>query len=98
VLKPEIYVPYGVLAEEGPLSSGIAQWNEHLEPAPPGGNLTPVDNGTHGSLRYRDTAIEQIRGFYDSGEILPACVVDGAPVACDCPNTPDDPVCGPPRE
>jgi len=80
----------------GPLSSAVSYWDEHREPVPPGGNLTAEDNGTHGSMRKRDSVIDQIIHFYDTGEIIQTCTSGGMPAACDCPKTTEgDATCGP---
>jgi hypothetical protein len=93
VLGPALYPPFQLTVKDGPLTSALTQWDEHREPAPPGGNLTLKDNGTHGSLRRRDKVNEQIIEFFTTGEIVQTCNKSGQPAACDCLT---DEVCGPP--
>lgn len=98
VLAPHLtdYPLFQLTATPGPLTSAATYWNEHMEPHPPLGNRPGErDNGTHGSLRWRAKAIEQIATFFRTGEIVQTCSDGKAPVACDCT---DDEICGPPRE
>jgi hypothetical protein len=85
---------YDLTVQDGPLSSALTLWNEHKVPVPPLTNSSSSeDNGTHGSLRKRDKANDQIDHFFKMGEIIQTCGTDpAAPVACDCV---DEVTCGP---
>jgi hypothetical protein len=98
VLAPHLdsYPLYLLDATPGPLSSAATYWDEHMDPDPPLGNrANSVDNGTHGSLRFRAAAITQIIDFFQTGEINQTCTLGGVAAACDCTT---DEVCGPPRD
>ncbi len=96
VLEPALYTPYAVAttADPGPDGSALTQWDEHRLPRPPGGNVTPDENQTHGSLRARDKINDQIQHFFTTGEIIPVCKMGDQVVACDCTT---DEICGPPH-
>ena len=94
ILGPTIYDPFGVGSAEGPLESALTQWDEHRLPRPPGGNVTPEENRTHGSLRLRDKINDQIKLFFETGQVVPVCKMGDEVVACDCTT---DEVCGPPH-
>jgi hypothetical protein len=82
VLAPAVREPYGVTPTEGPLPSALVTWDEHPDPPPHESNLlNEVDNGTHGTLRRRARAVEQIGIFLDTGEVVHTC---GADTPCDC--------------
>jgi hypothetical protein len=85
---------YDVTIQDGPLSSALTLWDEHKEPVPPLTNSSaPSDNGTHGSVRKRDKANDQMDHFFKTGEIIQTCGADPlVPVACDCV---DEVICGP---
>lgn len=92
ILGPPFYEPYDLPVLDGPLSSALTVWDEHKEPDPPITNsANEEDNDTHGSLRKRTKAIEQIRTFFDTGEIVQTCG-EPPPAACDCV---DEVTCGP---
>jgi hypothetical protein len=92
VLAPAVYDTFGLVVEDGPLTSALTQWDERFEPDPPLTNSSLPDNGTHGSLRKRDAVKQQIVHFFETGEIVQTCGPDGAPAACDCAS---DEICGP---
>jgi hypothetical protein len=95
VLDPQLadYPMFHLAEASGPLSSAVTFWNEHLGAPPPLNNASAaVDNGTHGSLRYREKAMDQIIEFLNNGEVTAVCGAEGSPTSCDCT---DDLVCGP---
>jgi hypothetical protein len=93
VLEPALYTPFGIDTAPGPLDAALTQWDEHRLPRPPGGNVTPEENHTHGSLRLRDKINDQIQDFFTTGKVSPVCKMGDQVVACDC--TADE-ICGPP--
>ncbi len=93
LLTPALFDVYGVAKMPGPLPSALTMWDEHLQPTPPDDANAPApsDNGTHGSLRKRALANEQIKTFLETGDIVQTCTAGGMPAACDCTS---DSVCG----
>lgn len=94
MLEPIVEERFGCSSAPGPLPSAYTFWNEGREPLPPDTNkASDVDNGTHGSLRKRRAVNDQIKHFFETGEIVQTCRLGGAPVACNCPQDPE--ICGP---
>jgi hypothetical protein len=94
VLAPALYTPFELETAPGPLDSALTQWDEHRLPRPPGGNVTPDENGTHGTLRLRDRINDQIQDFFSTGKVSPTCKMGETVVACDCTTAE---ICGPPH-
>jgi hypothetical protein len=86
VLAPTVYQPWGVELTEGPVPNALAIFDFGVDPIPVG-NTPPPDNDVHSSVRRRQAAIEMMRGFYSSGEIVSTCGEAG----CFC----QDGGCGP---
>lgn len=85
VVGPSLYVPHGMQESTGPLTSGLTIYDEHPEPLPPATNVPPEDdNGTHGGINERPAVLRQIQRFFYEGELVSTCLLDGAPVPCDC--------------
>ncbi|MCA9678207.1 MAG: hypothetical protein KC464_24485 [Myxococcales bacterium] len=82
VLGPALYVPYGLDEVDGPQADALVMFTEDPSPLPPTSNLLNMTgNEAHGELRKREAVVEQIRGFYATGEIVHTC---GDGVVCDC--------------
>jgi hypothetical protein len=65
----------------GPLESGIAIYDLHPTPLPPSTNLlNATDNGAHNDTRKYAAVVEQMKTFFETGQIVQTCV--GGP--CDC--------------
>lgn len=81
LLAPAVTVPYGLVETAGPLSSGIAIYDLHPTPLPPATNLlNSMDNGAHNDTRKYDAVVQQMKTFFETGQIVQTCV--GGP--CDC--------------
>ena len=87
LLAPSARAVWGLAETAAPADSALVVWDEHPSPLPSDGNVAPeIDNETHGSVRQRDAALEQIRLFLrPDGVIEDVC--DGA---CDCARKSDD--------
>ena len=69
-------------AGAGPQADALVMFTEDPSPLPPTSNLLNMTgNEAHGELRKREAVVEQIRGFYATGEIVHTC---GDGVVCDC--------------
>jgi hypothetical protein len=91
-LGPALHEIPGVETMAGPLQSAITMWDQHKQPPPPVTNSSNGDNGTHGGVRKLKTTNDQIKNFFQTGQITQTCMKNGSPVACDCA---DSDVCGP---
>jgi hypothetical protein len=85
VLGPSVRVPGGMTEQSGPLTSGLAIYDEHPTPLPPASNLPPSeDNGTHGGVNRRGAVVRQVVRFLLDGTIANECRDGEVTVACDC--------------
>lgn len=86
VIGPSVKEPYGLDLTTEPVNVGLTIYNEHPSPLPSGNNVPPgEDNGTHGGVNGRAAVLRQIEHFFNTGEVINACVDgDGVAVACDC--------------
>jgi len=83
VLGPALFDVPGVETKPGPLPSALTMWDLHRTPVPPTTNTSLDDNGAHGAVRKLQTSNDQIKHFFQTGDIIQTC--GGAtPVACDC--------------
>jgi hypothetical protein len=80
VVAPTVYQPWGVELAEGPVPSALAIFDFGYAATIPVANQPPPDNDVHSSVRRREAAIEMMRGFYQSGEIVSTC----GPQGCVC--------------
>jgi len=56
-----------------------------VTPLPPATNQPPSeDNGTHGGVNRNPAALRQVEQFLLQDRIVPTCMMDSTPVACDC--------------
>jgi hypothetical protein len=82
VMAPALRVPFGLTETGGPATSGLAIFTERPSPPrdPSNINQDGAGNVAHFQLRRRQAVVEQMRRFFATGEVVPAC---GAQV-CDC--------------
>jgi hypothetical protein len=82
VLAPSVIdVPYGLTAQAGPLSSGLAIYDLHPTPLPPASNvLNATDNQAHNDTRKYEAVVQQMGTFFSTGQIVQTCTGG----ACDC--------------
>jgi hypothetical protein len=80
VITPSPYVPYGVEPTSFPVSSGMVIY-DFGEPPIPEGNEAPPDNDVHGNIRNKGATTTMMKRFYETGEIVQACVGEKG---CDC--------------
>ncbi len=92
VLGPSVYPTHLLEVKTGPLPSAMTFFDEKKEPVPPITNASLPDNGTHGSVRKLRATNEQLKHFFETGEIIQTCKKNGVEVACDCT---DPDICGP---
>jgi hypothetical protein len=82
---PSLSVPYGVTERAGPGMTGATVFDEHPTPLPSDLNLAPSDDdGTHGGVHNRNAVISMLKHFFETGELVHGCAVDGVPAPCDC--------------
>ena len=81
-LTPSPYVPFGLQGSAGPLRNGMVIYDFGLGATIPPTNEAPPDNNVHSNIRNKRSAIEMMRLFYETGEIVQTCT---APKGCDCP-------------
>ncbi len=80
VLAPAVQVPYGLTEMAGPLASGVAIYDLHPTPLPPASNLlNGVDNQAHSDTRKYQAVVDQMKHFFETGEIIQTCTG-----MCDC--------------
>ena len=85
LVGPSLYVPYGMEETTEPLANGLTIYNEHPDDLPPLTNVPPTsDNGTHSGVNDRQAVLRQAEQFFFDGIIVNTCVLDDAPVPCDC--------------
>ena len=85
VLAPSVKSPWQLPPQDGPLQSGVTIYDEHPTPLPPPTNQPPSeDNGTHGGVNRNPAALRQVEQFLLQDRIVPTCMMDSTPVACDC--------------
>jgi hypothetical protein len=82
VMAPALRVPFGIAEAGGPVPSGLAIFTERPQPPRDPSNISEDGEGNvaHVQLRRRRAVVEQMKTFFATGEIVPAC---GAAV-CDC--------------
>jgi hypothetical protein len=81
VLSPALVVPYGLEEKAGPQASAVAIYDVHPTPLPPESNLLNTrDNQAHNDTRRYAAVVEQMKHFFETGEIIQTCT--GGP--CDC--------------
>jgi hypothetical protein len=74
LLSPTVVAPWGLAAAPGPLASGLTTWDVHGTPVPQDTNLTPAaDNSVHEAIRRLPKAQQQMRQFFDTGQITDTC-------------------------
>jgi hypothetical protein len=83
VLQPSTYEPYGVEARPGPLTSGLNYFKGNAPPGPTG-NMPASDNEMHELIRRTRAANDQMKIFFETGEIVQTCADGDTPTACDC--------------
>jgi hypothetical protein len=77
VLAPSVSAPWGVDLVEGPVPSALVVFDFGLGDTIPISNEPPPDNDVHSFVRKREAAIEQMRRFYATGDIIQTCGPDG---------------------
>jgi hypothetical protein len=82
VMAPALRVPFGIAEAGGPAPSGLAIFTERPQPPRDPSNINEDGEGNvaHVQLRRRRAVVEQMKTFFATGEVVPAC---GAAV-CDC--------------
>jgi hypothetical protein len=81
LLGPALREPAGMTETTGPLEDGFVIFTEDPTPLPPETNVTnDADNEAHGQLRKREAVVEQIRRFFETGEVVHTCGTG----PCDC--------------
>jgi hypothetical protein len=73
VLAPSVYQPWGVELAEGPVENALAIFDFGLGETIPVTNTPPPDNEVHSYVRRREAAIEMMRGFFATGDIVSTC-------------------------
>ena len=90
LLSPNVTPIFGMTPAAGPLSSALTTWDIHGTPAPPEEEQTPSeDNQVHEAIRRIPQAEEQIRNFFETGQVIDTC---GGP--CVEPVPPSTPAVG----
>jgi hypothetical protein len=91
MLSPAATQAFGLTPKPGPLASALTTWNVQSVPVPPDTDQTPAqDNQVHEAIRRIPQVEEQIRVFYDTGQVVDTC--DGQP--CVVPVPPSTPEAG----
>jgi hypothetical protein len=83
VLAPTMYEPYGIPVMSGPMASALNYFKGEAE----GGlttNRPPPENEMHELVRRLGAAVEQMKIFYETGEIVQTCTDGEIPTPCDC--------------
>ena len=82
VIGPALRVPYALEEKAGPLPSALAIFTEQPTPRRDPTNVLSESQGNvaHDRLRQRAAVVEQMRHFFETGEVIAAC----GDVPCDC--------------
>jgi hypothetical protein len=92
LLLPGVAQPFGLVQEDGPLTSALTTWNVNAPPVPPNTNQTPSsDNQVHEAIRRIPQAEDQIQTFFLTEKVVNTC--GGKP--CDEPIPPSTPPVNP---
>ncbi|MGH7284259.1 MAG: alpha/beta hydrolase family protein, partial [Polyangiaceae bacterium] len=74
LLDPAATSIYGMTPASGPLASALTTWDVHGTPAPPQEEQTPSDdNQVHEAIRRIPQAEQQIKTFFDTGNVVDTC-------------------------
>ena len=74
LLDPPASTIFGMTPAAGPLTSALTTWDVHGTPAPPEFEQTPSeDNQVHEAIRRIPQAEQQIKTFFDTGNVVDTC-------------------------
>ncbi len=86
LITPSVKTVWGLEGSSGPLTSGLAVFDEQPTPLPPAttNNQPATDNGTHSGVNRRQAVLDMVRAFVLDGTITQTCKQGDTPAPCDC--------------